>query len=66
MEYEPPPGRPSGAAGSIAFKVSNLKAAAFGSMHELREMFGSIYYSIYFTVSDIAKVEGLSSCVLDG
>ncbi|OPX68113.1 MAG: putative ABC transporter ATP-binding protein [Methanoregulaceae archaeon PtaB.Bin108] len=39
---------------------------AFGSMHELREMFGSIYYSIYFTVSDIAKVEGLTSYVLDG
>jgi len=34
-------------------------------MHELREMFGSIYYSIYFIVSDIAKVEGLTLYVLD-
>jgi len=39
---------------------------AFGSMQELREIFGSIYYSIYFTIGDIAKVEGLTSYVLDG
>lgn len=39
---------------------------AFGSMQELREMFGSIFYYVFFTVSDIGKVEGLTSYVMDG
>lgn len=39
---------------------------AFGSMHDLREMFGSIYYSIYFTVSDIRLVQGLPGYTLEG
>ncbi|OPX75539.1 MAG: Trehalose/maltose import ATP-binding protein MalK [Methanoregulaceae archaeon PtaU1.Bin059] len=39
---------------------------AFGSMQELREMFGSIFYFIYFTIGDITKVEGLASYVKDG
>lgn len=39
---------------------------ALGSMQDLREMFGSIYYYIFFTVGDIGKVEGLTSYVRDG
>ncbi|MCU0631687.1 MAG: ABC transporter ATP-binding protein [Methanolinea sp.] len=39
---------------------------AFGSMQELRDMFGSIYYYIYFTIGEIENVQGLSSYVMDG
>ncbi len=42
------------------------KRVALGTMQELREMFGSIFYFVYFTVGDIGKVEGLSSYVMDG
>src|SRR5690606_28923565 len=42
------------------------KRVALGAMQELREMFGSIFYLVYFTVGDIGKVEGLSSYVMDG
>ncbi len=38
---------------------------AFGSMQELREMFGSIFYFVYFTIGDITRVEGLASYVKD-
>lgn len=42
------------------------RRVAFGTMQELREMFGSVSYSIYFTVPDITKVEGLADVETDG
>jgi len=33
------------------------KVVALGSMHELREMFGSISYSIFFTTADPARID---------
>ena len=48
---------------AICDKVMILKRGkmvAFGNMHELREQFGSITYSIFFSISDAGKLIGHS------
>jgi ABC-2 type transport system ATP-binding protein len=48
---------------AICDKVMILKRGkmvAFGNMHELREQFGSITYSIFFSISDAGKLLGHS------
>ncbi len=39
---------------------------AFGTMQELREMFGSVSYRIFFTVPDVSKVQALADVETDG
>ncbi|MDD1671776.1 MAG: ABC transporter ATP-binding protein [Methanomicrobiales archaeon] len=34
------------------------KEVAFGTMHELRDLFGSISYTIIFTIGDVARLNG--------
>jgi ABC-2 type transport system ATP-binding protein len=41
------------------------KVVAVGNMHELREMFGSISYTIFFTISDTGKLDPAVTYVTD-
>ncbi|HQC12525.1 MAG TPA: ABC transporter ATP-binding protein [Methanoregulaceae archaeon] len=38
---------------------------AIGSMQELREMFGSVSYSVYFTIRDISRLEGIRDYMVE-
>jgi len=42
------------------------RVVAIGSMQELREMFGSVSYSVYFTIKDISLMEGVRDYTLEG
>lgn len=41
------------------------KEVAFGTMHELRELFGSISYTIIFTIGDVSRLNGTISFTRD-
>ncbi|HUU75370.1 MAG TPA: ABC transporter ATP-binding protein [Methanoregulaceae archaeon] len=41
------------------------KVVAMGTMQELREMFGSVSYSVYFTAPDINRIEGIRNYTLE-
>jgi ABC-2 type transport system ATP-binding protein len=41
------------------------RVVAIGSMQELREMFGSVSYRIYFTIRDISRLEGIRDYTLE-
>ena len=42
------------------------KMIAMGTMHELREMFGSISYTISFTIDNIAEIRGCKEYTYEG
>ncbi len=39
---------------------------ALGTLHELREMFGSIYYTVFFTIRDAGSLRGIGEISRDG
>ncbi|MDG6257507.1 MAG: ABC transporter ATP-binding protein [Methanomicrobiaceae archaeon] len=41
------------------------RTAAFGTMEELREVFGSIRYLVYFTIDDPGRLAGVLDCTPD-
>jgi len=42
------------------------KRVALGTLHELREMFGSIYYTVFFTIRDAGSLRGIGEIFRDG